>query len=270
MTTGHSLPDSRWLRLILPTLLSLFACALVGCQALTPQDERAPLQTQGASFQSEVAQLQTSSAQEMANAQATFELARTDIAVDNAINQQLLSTLGIRITPTPRLTTDNGPDDIGMIVTPGAGAAISSPGLDTSTGANAGSPSPADTGSAFLVTGTAATVRESDGCVETTTSTFSIDAPRVYATFVANNLQAGTALRVDWTQNGETMYFSDWTPDQNYPQICVWFYITNADVAFIPGAWSARVMANDQLIEEIPFTFEAAGGTFDLTEEFTG
>jgi hypothetical protein len=269
MTTYRAVFGSHWLRLILQTALGVFATALVGCQALTPQDDRVPLQTQGASFQSEVAMLQTSSAQEMANAQATFDIARTEIAVDNAVNQQLLSTLSIRITPTPRLTTDNMPDDMGLMVTPGAGASVSNAGDDISTGATAGSPAP-DAGSAFLVTGTASSVRESDGCVETTANSFSIDAPRVYATFVANNLQAGTALRVDWTQNGETMYFSDWTPDQNYPQICVWFFITNADVAFVPGSWSARVLANDQLVGEIPFTFESAPGMLDMTQEATG
>jgi hypothetical protein len=240
-------------------LISIVVSLLVSCQALAPQDERAPLQTQGANFQAEVAQLQTSSASDLANAQATFEFARTDIAVDNAVNQQLLATLSIRITPTPRLTTDNAV----VLTTPGAGSGVDTMGSE-------GIPA-RDTGSAFLVTGMATSVRESDGCVETTTSSFSIDAPRVYATFVANNLQAGTPLRVDWVQNGEVLYFSDWTPDQNYPQICVWFYITNADVPFTPGSWSARVVANDQLVQEIPFTFEGAvDNVGNSTEEISG
>jgi hypothetical protein len=253
---------------MMTSLLTVFTFVVVSCQALSPQDERAPLQTQGASSLAEVAQLQTSSAVELANAQVTFEYARTDIAVDNGVNQQLLATLSIRITPTPRLTTDFGPDDMGLMVTPGTGSNAGSASVDTSA-ANSGLPS-GDPNAAFLVTGMASSVRESDGCVEATTNSFSTDAPRVYATFVANNLQAGTPLRVDWVQNGEVMYFSDWISDQNYPQICVWFYITNADVAFTPGSWSARILANDQLIQEVPFTFEGTVDDMGGTDEMTG
>ncbi len=268
MTRFSSTPG---LRFLLTSLLSIFASWLVSCQALAPQDERAPLQTQGASYQAEVAMLQTNSAAEMATAQSTFEFSRTDIAVDNAVNQQLLSTLSIRITPTPRLTTDNFPDDMGLMVTQGAGADTgNAASFDTSTSLGTSGTPVVDTSSAFLVTGTASSVRESDGCVETTTNSFSIDAPRVYATFVANNLQAGTALRVDWMTNGQTMYFSDWTPDQNYPQICVWFFITNADVAFTAGAWTARVLSNDQVVGEIPFTFAGGGENMSMTEDFSG
>lgn len=237
---------------------------LSACQALTPEDERVPLQTQGAGFQAEIVQLQTSSANEMANAQAAFEMERAAIAAENAVNQQLLATLSIRITPTPRLTTDNRPDDMGLMVTPGSGTVSTT--LD---GASSTGVPPVDTGSPFLVTGTATRVRESDGCVETTASNFSLDTPRIYATFVANNLQAGTALRVDWMQNGEVAYFSDWTPDQNYQQICVWFYITNADVVFTPGSWSARVLANDQLVEEMAFTFEGTADNADNMDDMT-
>ncbi len=232
---------------------------LTACQALTPQDDRIPLQTEAANLEAEIVMLQTRSVEEIANAQATFDITRNEIAAENAVNQQLLATLSIRITPTPRLTTDNRPDDWGLMVATGTGNTANT--FDTTsgdtTGANTGeAEAMMDTSSPFLVTGMATTVRASDGCVETTTSQFSVSAPRVYATFVANNLQAGTALRVDWVQNGEVVYFSDWTPDSNYPQICVWFYITSADVPFTPGPWAARVLANNQIIEEIPFTFD--------------
>ncbi len=241
---------------------------LASCQALSPEDDRIPLQTQAASYETEITMLQTRSVEEVANAQATFAIDRDKIAAENAVNQQLLATLSIRITPTPRLTTDTMPDDTGLMVTTGGSgpdSVVDPAGTTGNTGSAGGTETFSDTGSPFLITGMATSVRASDGCVETTTSSFSVNTPRVYATFVANNLQAGTPLRVDWVQNGNIMYFSDWTPDQNYPQICVWFYVTNADIAFTPGSWSARFLANNQLIEEIPFSFE--GGETEMTDD---
>jgi hypothetical protein len=231
------------IRLALGLLLIVI---VAGCKALQAEDTAGTLQAQNAAYGTEAVQLQAAGTSERVNAQQTHVFNTTQVAGLNAVNQQLIATLIVRITPTPDLIVENAPDDMGLTVN-GAGSG----GVPASSTGNSNNP--------YSLTGVAASVRADDGCVQNPQRSFSLDTQEIYATFVANNLVSGTNLRAEWYREDELVDTADWTPNRDYEQICVWFYITQSDVPFTPGNWSVRLYANDtQIGGTQSFTFEDA------------
>lgn len=231
-------------RVILGLLLII---GLNGCQALNRPDTGATLQAENAAFGTEAVQLQSNGTAEGAAALQTHTVNTTQIAVLNAVNQQLIATLILQITPTPGLVAQSGPDAVGMQIDGGGGGTGS---IDPNT--------------PYTLTGTASRVRADTGCVESPQSSFPSNTQAVYATFVANNLTAGTNLSAEWYREGELVDSAQWTPNENYDQICVWFFMEQATVAFTTGNWSVRLYANDQQIGgTLAFVFQGEPGMMD-------
>jgi len=143
-------------------------------------------------------------------------------------------------SPTPRVVVGN--------------ADASTTGMVSETGAvTDGSVQPVVDGGGvaqFSQISTSASVRQSDGCADGIQNQFSLDTNRIYITAVATNLSAGTVMSAEWILNGTVMVTnSSWTVDQNYPSICIWFFITQDDTVFTPGDWSARLLVNNVPVE---------------------
>jgi hypothetical protein len=221
----------------------LFVSALVtllistsACAVLNQADGPATLVAQNAAYATEIAALDAAGTQENADAGIRAADLATGAARVNGVNAQLVATLQVAVTPTPRLE--------GSAFDPSA---------------------PPDPGGVsqrlYVNTGIATEIRSSDGCVVNQREQFSPFEPRLYATFIAYNLKAGTLFRVEWwwTTAQQLMFSDSWTADTDYDELCVWFYITQDDVTFQPGTWQARLFV-DEVQMTSPQSFEIVAG----------
>lgn len=213
--------------------LAALALLLSGCAVLNQTDIPATLSAQNAAFEHEIATLDAQGTAESADAQARAMELATSAAFNSGINLQLVGTLSAVVTPTPALESSafenaqlGDPDEVGQRL--------------------------------FVNTGTSTQVNGA-GCAVDVREVFSPYTPRIYATWVAYNLRAGTLFRVEWwyTTN-QTLQFSDsWTATSNSSEICFWFYITPDDVTLYPGSWQARLFVDEvQMTAPLRFTIE--------------
>ena len=210
--------------------------ALPACAALNQADIPATMAAQNAALATEMVMLDEMAASENIESSARAAELATQAAEINGINAQLVGTLQVVVTPTPQLEADAFDP-----LTPSA---------------------PGEVGQRLYVnSGISTEVRSSDGCVVDPREQFSPLVPRLYATFVAFNLTAGTLFRVEWwwTTNQQMMFSDSWTADQNYDELCVWFYVTQDDVTFEPGTWQARLFV-DEVQMTSPQRFEIVPG----------
>jgi hypothetical protein len=96
---------------------------------------------------------------------------------------------------------------------------------------------------------TASAVRGDDGCAEIVTTQFGSADSIIYVTTRAFNIRAGTDMSVEWTYGGQVVYSFNFMVDVDDSDYCLWFSITPEDVAFSPGDWSVRLLANGAPIE---------------------
>lgn len=222
------------LKLLVLTLLAL--AVLPACDALNQADVPATVAAQNAALATEIVMLdELAAAEDLDSASRAAELA-TAAAHVNGINAQLVGTLQVVVTPTPQLQADAFDP-----MTPSA---------------------PGEVGQRLYVnSGVSTEVRSSDGCVVDPREQFSPFVPRLYATFVAFNLKAGTLFRLEWwwTTTQQMMFSDSWTADQDYNELCVWFYVTQDDVTFEPGTWQARLFV-DEVQMTSPQRFEIVPG----------
>ena len=217
-----------------------FTCAAVmalpACDALNQADIPATIAAQNVALATEMVMLDEMSAAESLDSSARAAELATAAAQVNGINAQLVGTLQVVVTPTPQLQADAFDP-----LTPSA---------------------PGEVGQRLYVnSGLSTEVRSSDGCVIDPREQFNPFVPRLYATFVAFNLTAGTLFRVEWwwTTTQQLMFSDSWTADQNYDELCVWFYVTQDDVTFEPGTWQARLFV-DEVQMTSPQRFEIVSG----------
>lgn len=221
----------NYLALVLVAMAVLPACA-----ALNQADVPATVAAQNAALATEIVMLDEMAASESIESSARAAELATSAAQINGVNAQLVGTLQLVVTPTPQLQADAFDP-----LTPSA---------------------PGEVGQRLYVnSGISTEVRSSDGCVVDPREQFSPLVPRLYATFVAFNLTAGTLFRVEWwwTTTQQMMFSDSWTADQDYAELCVWFYVTQDDVTFEPGTWQARLFV-DEVQMTSPQRFEIVPG----------
>lgn len=215
-------------------MLCVLLISLTSCAALNQADTPATLVAQSEAYGTEVALLDAAATQE--NADSTVRVAKlaTDAAQINGVNAQLVGTLQVVVTPTPQLE--------GSAFDPSTPFAPGGQRL-------------------YVNTGVSTAVRSSDGCVVNPREQFSPFEPRLYATFIAYNLQPGTVFRLEWWwTTTQRLKFSDsWTSDGQYDELCIWFYITQDDVTLDPGTWQARMFV-DEVQMTSPQSFEIVPG----------
>lgn len=214
----------RWL------ILSLLSPILVACQVLRPPDVQATLRAENVAYRDEATAVAVTSQAQQENTQATVEAAGTHVSELDNINQQLVATVRAAVPPTPRR------------IVGAASEAIMTPGMEEFTGAP----------SALQVAevSTSAAVSSSDGCPTSVQNQFTADTPEIYVTARAFNITAGTQMGVEWYYQGQVVLQDTWTIQTTAPVLCVWYFITPADVPFSPGQWSVRLSANGVPVEQ--------------------
>ena len=101
----------------------------------------------------------------------------------------------------------------------------------------------------------------SDDCAVNVTTDFTTQSAAIYVVARALNIPPGTRLSSEWVANGQPVVSYDFTPNFPIRDACVWFFVTPADVTFVPGEWSVQLAING-----IPngsparFTIRDAGG----------
>ena len=223
-------------RLICVIFILVAMVTLPACEALNQADLPATMAAQNVAFATEIVSLDEIAVTENAASSVRAAELATAAAQVNGVNAQLVGTLQVVVTPTPQLQADAFDP-----LTPAA---------------------PGEVGQRLYVnSGISTEVRSSDGCVVDPREQFGPLVPRLYATFVAFNLTAGTLFRVEWwwTTTQQLMFSDSWTADQNYDELCVWFYVTQDDVTFEPGTWQARLFV-DEVQMTSPQRFEIVPG----------
>lgn len=208
---------------------------LPACAALNQADTPATISAQNAAFGTEIAQLDAQATSENAEARARAEALATSAAFTGGVNIQLVGTLSTVVTATPALES----------------SAFEQSALDN----------PDHVGQRLFENMGMSTQIDRNGCAVDVRDMFSPFEPRLYATWVAYNLTAGTLFRVEWvyTINQQTMFSDSWTAPRDYDEVCFWFYITPEDVTLVAGTWQARLFV-DEVQMTAPLRFTITGG----------
>jgi hypothetical protein len=213
----------------------LFFVFLGGCQAFNQANTAATAQAENTLYASEKMAIAQTSVAQRSSVMATAYAAETRVIEVSNVNRQLLATARAGETPVDR-------EIAGSLAL--------------------GTPEAAGEGRRWFVkTGVAEQVRESDGCVEDTdvVTRFSPTASRIYATFRAFNIGAGTPLAVAWSYNNEVVWEESFNLAESAAQICLWFYIDPTVVEFTPGSWTVALFADGfQLEQPMAFRIEDA------------
>lgn len=212
-------------------------CLLSACGAVDNTDTQATLEAQNDDYATAIAALPLDAERMTTQTWATVEAAETEAARVSSINAQLLATIAAVSSPTPPLIQDT----TGSFSPQSPGT----PQPNTSTAAGA-----------FRVSGVGTGIRQSDGCLIDIRSEFPTTLDELYTGLQAFDVDAGVPIRAEWYQAGTLVYQFDWTVDQTYTELCIWFSITQEDVAFTPGNWSVRLYANNaQIGSTVGFSF---------------
>lgn len=202
---------------------------LTACQVFRGVDTQATLQVENRAYATEVLALEQTAQVRRAAIDITAQAAATQVAVVDIVNRQLLATVRAGETRVPSIQSD-------VVANATPGVASEQP---TSVG----------TQTQFVDIGTAATVRESDGCAAGLQTQFSPDTQRIYVTARALNIKQGTEMSVEWLYNGQKIAEDRFSVSRDDDDFCLWFYIDAADVTFSPGEWSVRLLANGTPID---------------------
>lgn len=227
------------------TILSLilFAICFNGCQAFNRVDTYATAQAQNAEYETEIAVMTEVATAEAALINTTIEAHETAIAHVNGINQQLMRTLAIQVTPTPQIQVEAGLVD-STLQSEFEGRRL------------------------FVKTGVSTLINNDDGCVISPQFYISETETRLYGTLKAYNVEPGVVMRAEWRRDGTPVWEDVWTVDQNYAEICIWFFLESADVPFTPGDWSVEMFADGFSLEgPMVFRIESAAGADNMMDE---
>lgn len=212
-------------------ILSLAAALLAACGSLSSPDIETTLQAERDGYYAEATAIQATTGADAQRIAGTAIAAQTHVARQNAINAALLGTVRAVVPPTRQVIA-------------------SFSGVAT--------PAPINQGERWFVkTGMASAVRQSDGCMEAPEIEFTPSTARIYATFEAFNIQAGTPISISWSHEGQVMHQEQFSMDRNASHVCLWFYIEPSIVEFAPGSWAAQLFADGFALGQ-PMTFNIA------------
>jgi hypothetical protein len=221
-------------------VLVVFTFLGASCQALGGSNPSATLEANNNAFIASATALEITANADSTQLMATAQPLQTQIAQVNTVNQHLLATVIAGTSPTPRVIVGDADPSADETLTENIGQIN-----QTQTGTTGGDAS----GTQFAQIATASSIQESNGCASQLQNEFSIDTSRIYLTAYATNLVAGTLIVTEWDFNGTAVVTTSWTVDQNYSDLCIWFFISPEDITFSPGNWAARLIVNEAPIE---------------------
>lgn len=237
---------SKRLREIL--LWGVILVCLGACQAFGGSDDQSTLEAQNLMYNTQAVVIQTDSLMARTQVAQTIEAGQTQVAEVDNVNDQLLVTLRAGTTPTQAIIQ-------GAAANPVTSANISSTQEFLIVQGNL----------QFVLTGLSTSVNSNDGCITNPRANFGTSESRIYATIVAYNILAQTLMQVEWFKDDQVVYSDSWRVDNNYDQICIWFYMPSSDVAFTEGRWSVQFMANGEPIQQ-PMTFTFTNDDMDMMD----
>lgn len=204
----------------------LVAVLLMGCSGTMSPDATPRPDMQ--SMITEATAIAAASESDQARISATVAALEADIAHKASVNQSLHATLQ---AVSPRVTR----------------AAVNVGGAATPNAILQGR-------RWFIKTGMSSSVSTSDGCNHSPQMEFTVETARIYATFMAYNIEAGTRLAASWVHNGRTAHEEAFNLDYSSSATCLWFYIDPEIVEFQPGLWSVQLYADGFPLESaMPF-----------------
>lgn len=207
------------------SIIAVLALALTGCQALSGGvDVQGTLVAGDSIYATTAADLARQSVGSETQVAATLVAVETESAAYRSVNDQLLATLAAGSTPTPALMVGQADPNTGGEIRFGA------------------------TDRLFIKTGVSAGV-DANGCVVDPTTSFSSDVTRLYATFRAFNVAAGTPMRADWFYENDLRIRDDWRVPSGIGEACLWFDIDISRTEFTVGQWQVALYVDDEMFQ---------------------
>lgn len=82
-----------------------------------------------------------------------------------------------------------------------------------------------------------------DGCGLNITSSFTLDTPEIYVLVKVYNIQANSVtFSAHWTYEGQPIgSIFDYTPNRNYDELCIWFFVDQTDFEFLAGNYTVGI-----------------------------
>jgi hypothetical protein len=194
----------------------LAAVLMTACGMAAPADNmEATLMAEAAQIVAEATAIRTTAEARTTQVAATMAAADRYLEQRRAVNASLLATTRADIVPTAQVIAN----------------------------VFEGTPSAILRGERWFVkTGTTSSI-QSNGCAIAPQAQFPTDTERIYATFEAHNITAGTPLSALWRYEGQTVHQESFDVDRNYGEICFWFSIDPTITPFAPGTWSVQLFA---------------------------
>ena len=215
---------------------------LAGCQALAPADAVVTIQQEPVRLDLEIATLQKAAATDDAQLVATVAAASTQVVEHSLMNAALGATLRANYTATPAVRAV-------VVSAEDMGSSLDMDMMDDMSYDDA-------TDSTFQISGldTARGVNANSGCSTGSVKQFGTDEAQIYATARVTNLQEGTYFEIDWIQQNRVLSRLSWLADYDAPTLCIWFYVTREDFAFLPGSYTATLFVNGTSQASTDFT----------------
>lgn len=78
----------------------------------------------------------------------------------------------------------------------------------------------------------------SNDCATGAASQFSTSTPQLYAVGIANNFPAGISVTFNWLRGQELVYSDSFTWELAVDDVCIWYFVTSEDFAFLSGNYT--------------------------------
>lgn len=244
---------------------------LSACQFFGPPTAEQTLVAENYVLNTEIAALRATATVEADRMLVTLEHAQTAMSHVTGQTQELSATLIARGTPSvdlsglsPQVTVDIPTLEPALQIAPPANSAIViTPGsVSAETGAL-----PGDTAQqpALVITPVSAenTVLSNivtapgvgdDDCAINPTSQFTSSSSEIYVVARARGVAANDEIVSRWYRDGEEVINYPWTPGFEIEDACIWFFIEESEVPFVPGNWQVQMELNGEVVGA-PVTF---------------
>ena len=222
----------------------LLVLLTAGCQAFAGNDSLATIDANMTALAVERESIHAAATADRDMVAATIVAAGTRVAQLSDVNAALAATLRTSYTATPALRAV-------VVSAADMGGSLEDSMMDDAPG------SAAPTEMLVSSLAMAAGVNLNNGCAETTVNRFTPAAERIYLTGQVSNLSAGTQFSALWHTDGEDVYSHSWRADRSADFLCIWFYATPVDFAFLPGSYTAQLYVDGALAGSVPFSIAA-------------
>ena len=101
---------------------------------------------------------------------------------------------------------------------------------------------------------TATDIDPNTGCAVDRRGRFSANEDIIYLAAIGQNVEAGSVHQTRWFMDGDLRHESeDWIPEENFPQICIYFWIEPLDTPFTSGLWNVQLLVNGEVVADVPY-----------------